>query len=179
MSLPIEQSALTERKLDFFVFNTSLAYSIRFYFQLPLFKCKTYICLLLTCGALYVQFLNINTNTLLPNQGQKLQLLLLVNVPKSRVFDMVKMSERHRKQRYYHRIHKRKRMKKRVFYTLLTTFFCMGIAALISIGTSDVYAVTGKITVYIFAGGILAFVVFLFMYQMTTRGRRQIRTKII
>jgi hypothetical protein len=82
------------------------------------------------------------------------------------------MPEKHRRHKYYHSPHKRKRMKKRVFYTLLTTFFCIGIAALISVGTSNVYAVTAKITVYILVGGILAFVVFLFMYQMTTRGRR-------
>lgn len=46
---------------------------------------------------------------------------------------------------------------------LATTFFCIGIAALISIGTSNVYAVTGRIVIYIFSGGLLIFIVF-FVY---------------
>jgi fatty acid desaturase len=81
------------------------------------------------------------------------------------------MSEKHREPKYYHHLHKKRRMKKRVFYMLLTTIFCIGIAALISIGTSNIYAVTGKITVFVITGGLFVFVFFLIMYQ-TTFGRR-------
>ncbi len=55
---------------------------------------------------------------------------------------------------------------------LLTTIFCIGIAALISIGTSNIYAVTVKITVFVITGGLFVFIFFLIMYQ-TTFGRRR------
>lgn len=54
---------------------------------------------------------------------------------------------------------------------LLTTIFCIGIAALISIGTSNVYTVTAKIIVYVAAGAFSVIIVFLILYQMTI-GRR-------
>ena len=82
------------------------------------------------------------------------------------------MAEKLRQRRQHHKHHKKRRLKKRVFYILLTTFFCIGIAALISIGTSNVYAVTGKVTVYVIAGGLLVFVFFLIIYQMTFGRRR-------
>ena len=50
---------------------------------------------------------------------------------------------------------------------LLTTLLCVILAALISIGTSNVYAVTAKIIVFVIAGGLFVFVFFLIMYQMT------------
>jgi len=77
------------------------------------------------------------------------------------------MSEKHRRRKYYHNPHKKRRMKKRVFYMLLTTLLCVILAALISIGTSNVYAVTAKIIVFVIAGGLFVFVFFLIMYQMT------------
>jgi hypothetical protein len=63
-------------------------------------------------------------------------------------------------------------MKKRVFYMLLTTFFCICIAALISIGTSNVYAVSAKISVFVITGGLFVFVFFMILYQ-TMIGRRR------
>jgi len=81
------------------------------------------------------------------------------------------VKRKHRKPRYYHHLHKKRRMKRRVFYMLLTTTLCLGIAALISTGTSNVYAVTAKITVFVIAGGLFVFVFFLILYQMTI-GRR-------
>jgi hypothetical protein len=80
------------------------------------------------------------------------------------------MSEKHRKRKYYHH-HKRRRMKKRVFYMLLTTLFCVALATLISTGTANVYAVTGKVTLYVVAAAFSVIIVFLVLYQMTI-GRR-------
>jgi len=54
---------------------------------------------------------------------------------------------------------------------LLTTLLCVILAALISIETSNVFAVTAKIIVFVIASGLLVFVFFLIMYQMTV-GRR-------
>jgi len=80
------------------------------------------------------------------------------------------MAEKRRKRKRYH--NKKRRMKKRVFYALLTIFFCIGLAALISIGTSNIYAVTAKVTVFAIAGGLFVFVFFLIIYQMAFGRRR-------
>ncbi|ODS31699.1 MAG: hypothetical protein SCARUB_03187 [Candidatus Scalindua rubra] len=89
---------------------------------------------------------------------------------------MVKMIEERKRirKKLSKKMSLKKRMKRRVYIMLATTFFCIGIAALISIGTSNVYAVTGRIVIYIFSGGLLIFIVFLFMYQMII-GKRRMR----
>ncbi len=68
----------------------------------------------------------------------------------------------------------KKRMKRRVYIMLATTFFCIGIAAMIAIGTSNIYVVSGRIIIYIISGGLLVFIFFLFMYQMVF-GKKRIR----
>ncbi len=71
--------------------------------------------------------------------------------------------------------HRKKGMKKRVFYIRLTTLFCVTFASFISTVTSNIYTVTAKITVkitvFVIVGGLFVFVFLLIMYQMTF-GRR-------
>ncbi len=66
------------------------------------------------------------------------------------------------------------RMKKRVYIILATTFFAIGIAAMINFNT-NFYTASGSIIIYIVTAIGCAFILFLYILRIIKGGKRFIR----
>jgi len=66
------------------------------------------------------------------------------------------------------------RMRKRVYIILATSFFAIGIAAMINFNT-NVYTALGSIIIYAATGIGCGFILFLYIFRMIKGGKRFIR----